>query len=258
MSSKPIPIGSQGVYAQLRRSDTEYDESENNMPVNCSSSYSNSLHRRRHRRSSAARQSISSSVDFPNENLLLPFLSSIYTEIIDHWCQIDWLQFVDNQQMTFLVLNPTIKDDLTVQTALDQHQFTIPRVPLLNQPECLLIRTEYDQLSLLAPNANISLESFFYPRRTSSRGKLMAMICHSKNMKIMFYKALSGNDWAVFCKDQKNFSQSSARILFDEEQKQLNNILKQEIPMNLIESTELSFPLSTLFNHPIIFVYIVQ
>ena len=256
MSSKPIPIGFQDVHAQLRRSDPEYNESANSMPINLSS-YSNSPIRR-HRRSSTPRQSTSSSFDLPNENLLLPFLSSIYTEIVDEWSQIDWLNFADYQPMTFLVLNSTIGDDLTVQTALNEHRFTIPKQPLLNQPECLLIRTEYDHQSLLAPNSVISLQPLFHPRKISFSGKLMAIICHSKHMKIMFYKALSANDWAVLYKNEKSAKESSAKILSDEHRRQLNNILEQDIPMNLIESTQLAFPLSALYNHPIIFVYIVQ
>lgn len=256
MSSKPIPIRSRDLSAQRRRSDTGYEGSENDISTHRSSLPNSPI--RANRNSSVPSRSISSSLHLSNEHVLLPFLSSIYTEITDHWCQIDWLHFADNQHMTFLVLNPTITDYLTVQTALDDSRFITPKLPLLDQPECLLIRTEDDHRSLLSPNSIISLKRLLSPGEKSSYGKLMAIICQDKNMKIMFYQAVSTDRWAVFYKDLKNSSQSSASILSDRHQRHLNTILEQEIPMNLIEPTQLQYPLSALYKHPIIYVYIVQ
>lgn len=256
MSSKPIPIRSRNLSAQRRRSDTENEGSENNS-VTHRSSYPNSP-TQANQNISVPRRSISSSLYLSNENLLLPFLSSIYTEITTYWCQIDWLHFADNQRMTFLVLNPTITDYLTVQTALDDNRFIIPEVPLLNQPECLLVRTEYDHQSLLSPNGIISLRRLFSPGKKPVYGKLMAIICQNRNMKIMFYQAMSNDHWSILYKDLTNSSQSSASNLSDKHQKQFETILDQTVPMNLIDPTQLPYPLSALYKHPIIFVYLVQ
>jgi len=240
MSSRPVQIG---LYAPSRNSYIGFERlEEDNIPVNHSSN-------------SQTNRTSSSIIPFSNENshlsVLVSYLSTVYNEIVEQWCQIKWLRSFDNHQETFLILNPDLTGYLTVQIAINEKCFRNSQFPLLNQPECLLIRTENDNKSFLLPNSIISLENLLNRKSKFTYGKLIAIICNEQNSQIMFYKALSSNDWYIFYNNQKN----SSRLLTDEQQIQLEAILKQE---NQIQLSQLSFPLSSLCKHPIIFVYIVQ
>jgi hypothetical protein len=139
--------------------------------------------------------------------------------------------------------------------AINQNCFINTKFPLISSPECLLIRTEINNKSLLLPNSIISFEHLLARKNESSQGKLIAIICNEKNSKIMFYKASSSNHWSMFDNNQIKSSRSYSYLLSNEQQLQLESILEQK---KFIHPSQLSFPLSALCNHPIIFVYIVQ
>jgi hypothetical protein len=193
---------------------------------------------------------------FPERQLFTPFLSTIYTEIVTQWFKEEWLIFPDNHKETFLTLNSDIKDYLTAQMAIDNNSFVNTKLPLLNQPECLLIRTERNHKSLLLPNSIISLKPLLDTKK-SSQGKLIAIICNSleTNSKLMFYKHSPKNQWYIFYDNQFI---SSSNLLSNEDQYQLESILEQNSNTNFIHPSQLSFPLSTLCNHPIIYVYLIN
>jgi len=228
MSSKSLPIGFQGLYQQETKSVIGFEGFKKEYENNISKDYS---------------------------YLPIQFLSAIYTEFVTIWFKIKWLKFIDNHEETFLILNSDLTGYLTVQMAINKNCFVNSKLPLVYQPECLLIQTEIDNKSILLPNSIISLENLLDKTNKNSQGKLIAIICNEKNSKIMFYKSSSSNRWSIFYIDQINSSQSYSYILSDEQQLQFQTILEQN---NFISPSQLSFPLSTLYNHPIIFIYIIQ
>jgi len=84
----------------------------------------------------------------------------------------------------------------------------------------------------------------------------MAILCHSNetNSKQMFYKDFQSNSWYIYY-DQSMFSHSHSNILSNEEQYQLESFIQQKNPIDLSKFTP---PLSTLCNHPIVYVYIPE
>jgi hypothetical protein len=184
-----------------------------------------------------------------------PFLSAIYTEIITKWFKEDWLIYRDNHKETFLTLKSDIMGHLTIQMAINKNYFINTKLPLLEQPECLLIRTEKHTKSLVSPNRIISLEHLFdKTKKKSSQGKLIAIICNSDetNSKLMFYKHSPTNHWYIFYDNQLKSSQSYSNLLSNDQQYQLETIFEE----NFIHPSQLSFPLTVLCNHPIIYIYL--
>lgn len=196
----------------------------------------------------------------PVRRLFTPFLSTIYNEIVTIWFQEKWLLFVNNHEETFLILYSDITGYLNVQMAINQNCFINSKYPLLKQPECLLIRTEKSNRSLFLPNSIISFEYYCDDGiKKTSHGKLMAIICESDktDSKLMFYKHSSTNNWYVFyTKNSK--SQTYSNVLSNEQQFQLESILKENYHINFIHPSQLVFPLAALCNHPIIYVYTIQ
>ncbi|CAF0807601.1 unnamed protein product [Adineta steineri] len=207
----------------------------------------------------------SSSKSHENSHLISPrictsVLSAAYTEINTIWFKEKWLTYSDNHKETFLILNSDRTKYLTVQTAINQKSFINNKLPLICRPECLLIRTQSNNKSLVLPNSTISLECLFDRKNRSDakrfQGKLSAIICESNeiNSKLMFYKDSIRNHWYVFFNDPTPLSQSYSNMLSNEEQDQLESISEE----NLNYSSQLHFPLNALHNHPVTYVYIVK
>jgi hypothetical protein len=197
-------------------------------------------------------------------HLCTPLLSAIYTEIVKIWFKEEWLIFADNHKETFLILKSDIIGCLTVQMAINQNFFINNKLPLLYQPECLLIRTEANNKSLFLANSSISLEHLFHRRRRPteklSQGKLIAIICQSNeiNRKLMFYKHSIRNQWYILFNASTTSSKSYSKMLSNNEQVQLESILEQNNQTIVNHSSQLPFPLSAMCNHPITYVYIIQ
>ncbi|CAF0753252.1 unnamed protein product [Adineta steineri] len=207
----------------------------------------------------------SSSKSHENSHLISPrictsVLSAAYTEINTIWFKEKWLTYSDNHKETFLILDSDRTKYLTVQTAINQKSFINNKLPLICRPECLLIRTQSNNKSLVLPNSTILLEQLFDRKNRSDakrfQGKLSAIICESNeiNSKLMFYKDSIRNHWYVFFNDPTPLSQSYSNMLSNEEQDQLESISED----NLNYSSQLHFPLNALHNHPVTYVYIVK
>ncbi|CAF0727775.1 unnamed protein product [Rotaria sp. Silwood1] len=283
MALGPADIGLQHVYDQLAQSYIGFEQYEqeynntNNISTNNSSvntNHNSSLPIQRNNvLSSNSPSNIAKTMtysryastsngnsQFPIKRLFTPFLSSVYTEIDTIWFRKKWLIFSDNRKETFLTLRSDISDYLTVQMAIDQNCFINSKLPLLNQPECLLIRTEGNNKSLFLPNSIISFGNFFDRNKQLSQAKLIAIICESDKMKnkLMFYKHSATNHWYILNNDLINPSQSFSNILSNEEQLQLESLLKQNNHRKFIHPSELDRPLSALCYHPITYIYLVQ
>ncbi|CAF1042298.1 unnamed protein product [Rotaria sordida] len=279
MHSTSANIGFQDLYTQLTEPHIGFErfveECNNNIPTNntsgntnpnsslpiqtniiSSSDYSSTILKTMPSSSSKSNGNSHLSI----KRLFTPFLSTIYIEIDTIWFQKKWLIFNDNHKETFLILCSDISNYLTVQMAINQNCFVNSKLPLRNQPECLLIRTEINNKSLFLPNSIISFENFFDRNKNLSQGKLIAIICESDKIKnkLMFYKHSPKNHWYILHINRIKSSQSYSNILSDDEQFQLESILKQNNHRKFIHPSELVFPLSALCYHPITYVYLVQ
>ncbi|CAF2720712.1 unnamed protein product [Rotaria sp. Silwood2] len=282
MASRSTHIGFEGVQDQLTRIPIGFEglvqEYDNNVPTNSSSVNKNpnsSLPIQRNKVSSSeyalnipktmpSFSSSSSSKSNENSQVTVPrlftsFLSAVYTEFYTVWFRKKWLIFSDNHKEIFLTLRSDISCYLTVQMAIDQNCFVNNKLPLLNQPECLLIRTEANNKSLFLPNSIISFEKFFDKNiKKFSHGKLIAILCESDkiNNKLMFYKHSLTNHWYIFYNDLIKPSRSFSNILSNEEQHKLESILTENNHRKFIHPSELVLPLSSLCYHPITYIYI--
>jgi len=70
----------------------------------------------------------------------------------------------------------------------------------------------------------------------------------------MFYKDFQSNSWYIYY-DQSILSHSHSNILSNEEQYQLESFIRQE---NHIDLSEFTSPLSALWSHPIVYVYMPE
>jgi hypothetical protein len=192
------------------------------------------------------------------KSLSFPQLFAIYNEIVNEWCKEQWLTFIDHHTETYLTLDLKTNEILTVQTAIDRYYLTTGELFLHSQPECLLIRTESKTETLVIPNSIISLENIYNNDGIHRilRYKLMAIISHSNktNSKVMFYKDSHLNSWFIYY-DQSILSHSHSSILSEEDQNQLQSYIEQKNSLNPLKFTS---PLSTLCNHPIIYVYMPE
>lgn len=192
------------------------------------------------------------------------FLSNIYTEFTSFWLQENWLTFTDNHKETFLNLNRDITGCSTIQMAIDNKYFSNRQLPLLEHPECLLIRKEPTSKSLILPSANISFQTLVNKHKRASRNfcqaKLIAIICNLEeiNAVIMFYKHSPKNQWYMFYNDGFEQSQSYSQRLSNEEESKLESILTQNDCATSIDLSQLPFPLSALFTGSVIYVYLAQ
>ncbi|CAF3423615.1 unnamed protein product [Rotaria sp. Silwood1] len=195
------------------------------------------------------------------KSLSYPELFAIYNEIVNEWFQVEWLIFVDNHKETYLTLDYNTKDYITVQMAIDQYYLKSGRTLLVFQPECLLIRTRTKSKSLFLPNSNISIHNLLENNNSQrlSRYKLLAILCDSNetNSKLMFYKDKQSNNWYVYY-NQSISSPSHSNILSNDEQYQLESFIQHNNQINHIALSKFTSPLSALFNHPIIYVYIPE
>lgn len=182
-------------------------------------------------------------------------LFAAYNEIVNEWCKERWLTFVDQCTETFLTLDARSNQSLTIQQAIDRYHLTSGKTLLRSLPECLLIRTESESETIFIPNASLSLENLC-PTHLFLKYQLMAIICHSEktNSQLMFYRTAQMNAWFVYY-DQSISSPAHSSRLSDDEQYQLESFIQQTHP---IDPLRFSFPLSTLCNHPIIYVYLPE
>lgn len=208
-------------------------------------------------------KSLRSSDLFPkNErksSLPFPQLFAIYNEIFNEWSQEQWLVFVDNQKETYLTLDFKTHEPLTVQKAIDHYYLKSGTRLLLSQPECLLIRTSSSSKTLFLPNTFISIDNLLdnHDDEESFQYKLLAIICDSAetSSKIMFYRDKHTGFWHIFY-NQSISSPSSSDTLSDEEQIIIESFVQPKNQMNSIDISQFTYPLSTLFHHPILYVYI--
>jgi hypothetical protein len=70
----------------------------------------------------------------------------------------------------------------------------------------------------------------------------------------MFYKDAHLNSWFIYY-DQSILSHSHSSILSEDEQNQLQSYIEQKPDL---DSSKFTFPLSSLRNHPIIYVYMPE
>lgn len=192
------------------------------------------------------------------KSLSYPQLFAIYSEIVNEWCKEQWFTFVDNRTETFLTLDSTTNELVTIQTAINQYQLTSGKTLIRSQPECLLIQTKLKTKSLFIPNPIISLENLC-DKTVDQRlclYKLMAIVCHlnETNSKVMFYKDFQSNSWYIYY-DQSILSHSHSNILSNEEEYQLESFIQQK---NHIDLSKFTSPLSALCHHPIVYVYIPE
>jgi hypothetical protein len=196
---------------------------------------------------------------FVSRHLCTPMLTVVYSEIVDIWFKERWLTFAENQKETFLVLDPNITGYLTVQTAIDQRSFVNSKHHLLVPPECLLIRTEPHNKSLVLPNATISFDRLLQKKLRSndqpSECQLVAILCKTKgaNGRFMFYKHLQRNVWYIYFNDPTTSAESYSNMLSLEEQRQLESTVERNN-----HAAQLTFPLSSLTTHPITYVYVTR
>lgn len=192
------------------------------------------------------------------KSLSYPQLFAIYNEIVNEWCKEQWITFIDNHSETYLTIEAKINEILTVQTAIDRYYLTTGELSLRSQPECLLIRTESKTETLFVPNSIISLENLFDNDSAQRllRYKLMAIVCYSNktNSKIMFYKDSQLNSWFIYY-DQSISSHSHSNILSEDEQDQLQSFIEHK---HHLDPSKFTSPLSSLRNHPIIYVYMPE
>jgi len=192
------------------------------------------------------------------KSLSYPQLFAIFNEIVNEWSKEEWLTFNDTHTETYLTLDSNKNEFLTVQMAINQRYLTSGTTSLRSQPECLLIETQTKSNTLFSPNSIISLENLCDNNiaQKSVLYKLMAIVCHSMktNSKLMFYKDFQSNSWYIYY-DQSISSPSHSNILSNEEQFQLESFIQ---PDDHIDLTQFQSPLSSLFNHPIIYVYIPE
>ena len=194
----------------------------------------------------------------PKKNLSCPQLMAVYREIINEWYNEKWLTFVDNHTDTYLTLDSNRIEFLTTQMAVDRHYLKSGRTSLISPPECLLIRTKSKAKTVFSPNFILSIENLCdnHIASGSFRYKLMAIICHSNetNSKIMFYKDFPTNSWYIYY-DETNNLPSYSNVLSTEEHYEFESVIQRD---NHVDSSDLLSPLSTLCNHPIVYVYIPE
>ncbi|CAF2072434.1 unnamed protein product [Rotaria magnacalcarata] len=193
------------------------------------------------------------------KSLSYPQLSAIYNEIVNQWCQEQWLLFVDGQKETYLTLDFKTREFFTVQMAIDHFHLTSSTHLLLSQPECLLIRTQTKSKTLFLPNSSISIENLLENdiSQQSFRYKILAIICesHETNSKLMFYNDKQTHAWYVYY-NQSISSPSCSNILSNEEQRQIKSFIQQENQLHSNVLSNFALPLSNLYNHPIVYIYI--
>lgn len=191
----------------------------------------------------------------PRKSLSYFQLFAAYNEIVNEWCKERWITFVDQCSETFLTLDATSNSSLTIQHAIDRYHLTSGKTLLRSLPECLLIRADSKNETVFIPNAFLSLENLCSTQHLL-RYQLRAIICHSErtNSKLMFYRTAQINTWFVH-HDQSISSSAHSSRLSDDEQYQLESFIQQTYP---VDPWKFSFPLSTLCNHPIIYVYLPE
>lgn len=207
-------------------------------------------------------QSNRSSVESVKKILSREELYAIFDEIITVWFQEEWLFFDEEQRKTFLTLQCSTTELLTVQMAIDQSYLTSGDHSLLFEPECLLVRSKAKSKSVFFPNSTLSLENLADVDDTDQLHPyhLLAIICHSAetNSKLMFYKHARTNTWYIYY-DQSIVSSPHSNLLNADEQQQLESFIVQEnssSPLHLLPFTYL--PLSALHNHPVVYVYLPE
>lgn len=192
------------------------------------------------------------------KSLSNPQLFATYNEIINEWCNEQWLTFADGHTNTYLTLDPNVSESLTIQMAINQYDLLTGQTLIDYQPECLLIRTKSKSKTSFIPDSTISLERLLNNRihERIFQYKLMAIVCHSKetNSKLMFYKDFQSNSWYIYY-DQSKILPSHSNILSNDEQYQLELFIQGK---NYNDLFKFSAPLSALCSNPIIYVYIPE
>ncbi|CAF4274153.1 unnamed protein product [Rotaria socialis] len=193
------------------------------------------------------------------KSLSYPQLSAIYNEIVNQWCREQWLLFDDDQKETYLTLDFKTRGFFTVQMAIDHFHLTSSTHLLLSQPECLLIRTQKKAKTSFLPNSSISIGNLLQNdiSQQTFRYKILAIICesHETNSKLMFYKDKQTHDWYVYYNESIS-SPSCCNMLSNEEHRQIESFIQQENQLHSNDLSNFAPPLSNLYNHPIVYIYI--
>ncbi|CAF3530021.1 unnamed protein product [Rotaria socialis] len=173
------------------------------------------------------------------KSLSYPQLSAIYNEIVNQWCREQWLLFDDDQKETYLTLDFKTRGFFTVQMAIDHFHLTT--------------KTSF------LPNSSISIGNLLQNdiSQQTFRYKILAIICesHETNSKLMFYKDKQTHDWYVYYNESIS-SPSCCNMLSNEEHRQIESFIQQENQLHSNDLSNFAPPLSNLYNHPIVYIYI--
>ena len=187
-------------------------------------------------------------------------LSAIYDEIVDDWSRKKWLKFIDHHNETFLTLHTITSEWLSIQKAIDHYLLLTLDQQLRTLPECLLIRTKPTSSSTFQPNDKLSLHSLCHRSITQElfSYKLMSILCHSDDIdgKILFHQHFPTGSWYLY-RNATISSPPSSYCLSPADQNQLNLFISSNHRLNPMDPIDFpSYPFSTLYNHPTVYIYI--